>query len=377
MLISSLIITISILLHCGLNTYSASMRGDNATAEKITEEIQAEPDRVPIQKLSPAKEHFPHINKHMLANEYKRYAEEVELDPKNREALPENTQQGSAGHRSKMDEVRRQLVESQRVDRRIDLLGRMGNAKDFRLDELEHLGESLQGLGKKVVKGDTDDEFRDQLKEFDVERRRKFLRMEKRQKLSEKDKLRLMAETERLKEEKRLEDEHQKKEYAKLNHPGSRDHLESVWTDSDGFDKGTFTPAAFFRLHDKNGDNYLDILEIEAFFIPEIRKVYGSESLNYEAREELALMREHLMPEMDLNHDKLVSLDEFLSYTSNNERFDKNEGWQTLDQFDQYSQDELREFADERRKRGDSSYDYDDYLEPFEDSDYEDYSNQK
>ena len=372
MLSSRLILSALILSHCVLSCSCASMRGDNGTVE----EIRSEPDKVPVQKLFAAEEHFPRINKHKLANEYNRYAEELKAYPDNpnpngREGLPENARQPGAEHRSKMDELRRQMVESQRVDRRLDLLGRIGNAKDFQLDELERLGESINGVGKKTAKGGTDEEFRDQLKEFDTERRRKFLRMEKRQKLSEKDKLRLMAETERLQEEKRLEEEHQKKESAKLNHPGSRDHLESVWTDNDGFDKGTFTPAAFFGMHDKNGDGYLDFLEIEAFFIPEIRKVYGSDRLNFEAREELALMREHLMPEMDLNQDELVSLEEFLTYTSNNERFDNNEGWQTLDQFDQYSQDELMEFAEERRKRGDALYDYDEYLEPIYDSDYE------
>ena len=350
------------------------MRGDNGTFEK-TEEIQIESDRIPIQRLVSAQEHFPHINKHKLANEYERYAEELKVFSEDSNGAEEREAPESELHqRSKMDEVRRQMVESQRISRRIDLLGRISDAKDFRLDEMEQLGEAIQGLGKKAGKGDTDDKFKDQLKEFDTERRRKFLRMEKRQKLSEKDKLSLMAETERLKEEKRIEEENQKKETAKLNHPGSRDHLESVWTENDGFDKGTFTPAAFFRLHDNNGDGYLDILEIEAFFLPEIRKVYGSEGLTYEAREELALMREHLMPEMDLDHDKLVSLDEFLSYTSNNERFENNEGWQTLDQFDQYSQEELREFAEDRRARGDALYDYEDYLEPMEGSDYEEYS---
>ncbi|KAI6648356.1 Nucleobindin-2-like [Oopsacas minuta] len=368
------LVILSIVSYC----YSAPMRGETgntSVVDKNIDELKLEPDTVPIQKLVPAIEHLPGINKLNLASEYNRYVKELkpfsELNLKDREDLAKNDQKTN-GLRSKLDEVKRQLIESQRVDRRLVMLEQMQNEKDFRLDGLEHFGEAVQKLEKKKKK---EDELKDQLKDFDAERRRKYFRVEKQQKLSQKDKLRLLAETERLKEENKLLEENEKKEIAKLNHPGSREHLESVWTESDGFDKGTFTPIAFFRLHDKNSDNYLDILEIEAFFIPEVRKIYGSHELNYEAREELALMREHLMPEIDLNHDELVSLDEFLSYTSSNERFNSNEGWQTLDQFDHYSQEDLKIFEEQRLKNEDS-YDYYDYLEPLENPDYEDYSDE-
>ena len=356
--------------------YSASLRGDtgNSTIE-MTEEskIPIVSGTISINVLAATKEHLPHVNKLNLAEEYHRYEREFkELSEfqQNGEETLHREDQNSNAHRSKLDEVKRQLVESQRVDRRIIMLDQLRNRKDFRLDGLEYLSESAKMLDKKMSK--ENNQFKDQLSEFDAERRTKYLRDEKRHDLSQKDKLRLMAEAERLQDEKILLEEFQKKEYAKLNHPGSREHLESVWTESDGFDKGTFTPTAFFRLHDKNGDNFLDILEVEAFFIPEIRKVYGSK-LNFEAREELALMREHLMPEIDLNQDDLVSLEEFIVYTSSNERFNNNEGWQTLDQFDRYSQEDLKEFAKERIENGDDTYDYYDYLEPLNDSEYLDF----
>ena len=362
-------------LHFSLICFSAPLRGDtgNSTIER-TEESKIHPGTIAIHKLVPTKEHLPHVNKINLAEEYHRYGKEFkELSKLQRggEAALDGDDQNSNAQRSKLDEVKRQLVESQRVDRRIIMLDQLRNQKDFRLDGLEYLGESVKMLDKRM--GKENNEFKDQLKEFDAERRTKYLHVEKRHKFSLKDKLRLMAEAERLQEEKILIEEIQKKEYAKLNHPGSREHLESVWTESDGFDKGTFTPTAFFRLHDKNGDNFLDILEVEAFFIPEVRKVYGSKELNYEAREELALMREHLMPEIDLNQDELVSLEEFVLYTSSNERFNNNEGWQTLDQFDRYSQEDLKEFAKERIENGDDTYDYYDYLDPLEDSEYLDF----
>lgn len=365
-------------LHFVLICYAAPLRGDteNSTIER-TEELKMHSGTISIHKLVPTREHFPHVNKLNLAEEYHRYEGEFkelsELQHDGREALYRRNQNGNA-QRSKLDEVKRQLVESQRVDSRIIMLDQMKNQKDFRLDGLEYLGKSVNMLERSLGKENI--EFKDQLKEFDAERRTKYLRVDKRHKLSKEEKFRLLAESERLQKEKILIEENQIKESSKLNHPGSREHLESVWTESDGFDKDTFTPTAFFRFHDKNGDNFLDILEVEAFFISEIRKVYGSKELNYEAREKLALMREHLMPEIDINQDELVSLEEFIVYTSSNERFNNNEGWQTLDQFDRYSQEDLKEFAKERIEKGDETYDYYDYLDQPEDFEYLEFSDQ-
>jgi nucleobindin len=42
--------------------------------------------------------------------------------------------------------------------------------------------------------------------------------------------------------------------------------------------------------------------------------------------EEMNRMREHVMNEVDKNHDKLISLEEFLESTKNAD-FKKDEGW--------------------------------------------------
>lgn len=362
---------------------SAPIRGENASSL----EEEKKPAVISAHKLAPSQERFKHVNKQMLSREYDRYLEELKalakFDPQLNEELKalngdEDGLQELARKiphmRSRIDEVKRQMVEGQRVQQQLALLRGFGIGKDFQVNELGKLHDSVRKISKpSKQENNKEEDISERLKEFDSERRKKFHRAEIRQRLSEKEKLRLMSESERLKEEKRLAEEHDKKEQAKLNHPGSKDQLEELWSETDGFDKGTFTPKSFFKIHDKNGDNYLDILEIEAFFIPEIKKVYGSKELSYEAREEISRMREHLMPEIDLDHDQLVSLEEFLIYTASNDRFNRNEGWNTLDQYDQYSQEDLNRMAEEMKdgKDGEQSSEEYDYLDPF--GDYEAY----
>lgn len=45
-----------------------------------------------------------------------------------------------------------------------------------------------------------------------------------------------------------------------------------------------------------------------------------------ERYEDMARMREHVFGELDQDKDRLISLDEFLNYTSSQE-FQKDEGW--------------------------------------------------
>ena len=82
-----------------------------------------------------------------------------------------------------------------------------------------------------------------------------------------------MTEEERKKaealHEKAAED---KKHHPKVNHPGSVDQMEEVWEDVDHLEANQFNPKAFFKLHDINGDGFLDEAEIEALMLKEVNR---------------------------------------------------------------------------------------------------------
>ena len=61
-----------------------------------------------------------------------------------------------------------------------------------------------------------------------------------------------------------------KKRHAKVNHPGSVDQLEEVWEKIDHLEADQFAPRSFFKLHDINGDNFLDDGELQAIMLKEV-----------------------------------------------------------------------------------------------------------
>ncbi|KAI5630271.1 nucleobindin-1 isoform X1, partial [Silurus asotus] len=70
-----------------------------------------------------------------------------------------------------------------------------------------------------------------------------------------------------------------------------------------------------------------------------------------EMEEERLRMREHVMKNVDLNHDRLVSMDEFLRSTEKKEFSSPNE-WETLDdKTPVYSEEELQRFEAELRDK--------------------------
>jgi hypothetical protein len=73
-----------------------------------------------------------------------------------------------------------------------------------------------------------------------------------------------------------------KKQHPKVNHPGSVDQMEEVWEKVDKFEADQFAPKSFFKLHDINGDGFLDEAELEAIMLKEVRNdwdIFFSDSL--------------------------------------------------------------------------------------------------
>ena len=85
------------------------------------------------------------------------------------------------------------------------------------------------------------------------------------------EKLREMDQERRAEAEKKFEEmQKHMREHEQLRHPASKEQLEDVWENLDGFNKEEFDPKTFFHLHDKNGDRHLDSMELEALFYSEV-----------------------------------------------------------------------------------------------------------
>lgn len=154
---------------------------------------------------------------------------------------------------------------------------------------------------------------------------------------------------------KAAEAEHQKnlekrKHHEKVNEPGSKDQLEEVWEEEDDLKGNKFDPKTFFALHGQNSsfeqkniiflntkitlldtdsNGFLDEFEVEALFQRELDKIFNATDPEYdpvERDEEMNRMREHVFKEMDKDHDRLISMDEFIQ-TTHEKQFEKNEEW--------------------------------------------------
>ncbi|KAL3841927.1 hypothetical protein ACJMK2_020014 [Sinanodonta woodiana] len=195
---------------------------------------------------------------------------------------------------------------------------------------------------EKLIKKATSD-----LDDIDKKRREEFKTYEMQKEFEKKQELEKLNEEERKKEEAKLAEMEQKhKNHPEIHHPGSKDQLEEVWEKSDHMDPEDFDPKTFFKMHDMNGDNYLDEAEIEALFQRELDRVYdpnAPEDDMKERYEEMERMREHVFGEVDKDKDRLVSFDEFMAFTKGSD-FEKDEGWKTLDQQDQYTEEEYRQY---------------------------------
>ncbi|XP_076121834.1 nucleobindin-1 [Alosa pseudoharengus] len=333
-------------------------------------------DRNPNQQeVHPPKEEIPEENAD-TGLYYDRYLREVievlETDPHFREKLQTaNTEDIKSGRlskeldlvghhvRTRLDELKRQEVSRLRMllKAKMDSTNTQSVQMDHAslLKQFEHLDPHNQNTFEAkdlelLIATATKD-----LENYDVERHEEFKRYEMLKEHERREYLKGLDQEKREKEEKRLEEMKEKhRQHPKVNAPGSVAQLREVWEETDGLDPQEFNPKTFFKLHDTNGDGLLDEQELEALFTKELEKVYDSKNEEddmMEMEEERLRMREHVMKNVDLNHDRVVSLEEFLKSTEKKE-FSNPKEWETLDDTKPvYTEEELQRFEAELRDK--------------------------
>ncbi|XP_046670959.1 nucleobindin-2 isoform X2 [Homalodisca vitripennis] len=303
--------------------------------------------------------------------EYNRYlvqvVEALESDPEFRKKLEnatsEDIQSGkiadeldfvSHNVRTKLDELKRVELE------RLRKLARQAyeqendiNALHLKMAEPEHLDHAnphtfeIADLKKLIAKTAED------LAEADKQRREEFKAYEMEKEFEQKQKLAKMDEEKKNKYLEELEEQKKKhKKHDPIHHPGSKQQLEEVWEKQDHMEDQQFDPKAFFFMHDLDGNGVWDEAEVKSLFLKELDKLYEAgapEDDMRERAEEMERMREHVFREADLNRDNLISFDEFLQQTKKPE-FERDEGWETLDEQQIYTQDEYKEFERQRQE---------------------------
>uniref|UniRef100_A0A671S7C0 Nucleobindin-1 n=1 Tax=Sinocyclocheilus anshuiensis TaxID=1608454 RepID=A0A671S7C0_9TELE len=302
---------------------------------------------------------------------YDRYLREVievlETDPHFREKLQtantDDIKNGRlskeldlVGHhvRTRLDELKRQEVSRLRMLLKAKLDSTNMDHVSL-LKQFEHLDPHNQNtfeakdLELLIVTATKD------LENYDAERHEEFKRYEMLKEHERREYLKSLDQEKRENEEKRIEELKEKhRQHPKVNAPGSVDQLREVWKETDGLDPQEFNPKTFFNLHDANGDGVLDEQELEALFTKELEKVYdpkNEEDDMMEMEEERLRMREHVMQNVDLSRDRLVSLEEFLKSMEKKE-FNNPKEWETLDDTKPvYTEEELQRFEAELRDR--------------------------
>jgi nucleobindin len=304
--------------------------------------------------------------------EYHRYLKEVvqalESDPEFRAKLEkaneDDIRTGKIAHelqfvdhkiRTKLDELKREELERLRhlATKEQNLM----NGLDMdHLKIAEHLDHSnshtfeIDDLKKLIAKTTKD------LADADKRRREQFKEYEMQKKFEEEQAMKGntgMNEELKKKYEDELEAMKKKhKDHKPLHHPGSKQQLEEVWEKQDHMEDQEFNPKTFFYLHDLDGNGFWDQNEVKILFLKELDKLYtegAPEDDIHERREEMERMREHVFNEADLNHDGLISYQEFLEQTKKPD-FQQDEGWQGLDEQQVYSQQEYEAFQKHRQE---------------------------
>ncbi|XP_072047948.1 nucleobindin-2-like isoform X2 [Amphiura filiformis] len=299
--------------------------------------------------------------------EYDRYLRQVikvlEKDPDMRKRMEElsleDLKEGnfarelgflSTNIRSKLDELKRLEVQRLRTVARQRMEAAAGKADMKRQLEIDGI------LGHVDVENPHTFEEKDfvqliekaaaDLDEADKERRKEFKRYEMEKELQRRQQLKDLDETKRLKAEDEYKQRKERiKNHPKIKHPGSKAQMQEVWEETDHLDPNDFNPKTFFALHDTNGDKKLDMFELEALFIKEVDKIYkdADEADPVELAEEVSRMREHVMREIDLDGDKMVSRDEFMK-AADQAQFENDDGWKDINQDEQFTEEELQEY---------------------------------
>lgn len=243
--------------------------------------------------------------------------------------------------RRKLDELKRMEVEYQR-----DLIRQkkdhMSGVERNYWNPIHHDNKDkfeVEDLKKLLSK------HNDMMNEQDKKRREDFKKHEMQKEHERQEKRKTMTDDERKKEDEEYKAHHNKK-HEKMHEPGHKKQLEEVWEKEDGLDPDSFDPRTFFNLHDKNGDGYLDTYELETFFLADLDKAYNesdSDTDRQEREEEMERMREHVLKNMDTDKDGLVSFDEFIQETKE-EDFNKDEEWKPLTEEDQFTDEEYKEY---------------------------------
>ncbi|XP_078286871.1 nucleobindin-2-like isoform X2 [Rhinoraja longicauda] len=256
--------------------------------------------------------------------------------------------------RTKLDELKRQEVSRLRMLIKAKMDAEQGESVQIDhlnlLKQIEHLdpknAHTFEARDLELlIQAATKD-----LEHYDQAHHEEFKRYEMLKEHERREYLKSLDEEKRNAEEARYQQMKEKhKEHPKVNVPGSRDQLKEVWEETDGLDPNEFNPKTFFKLHDTNNDGVLDEQELEALFSKELEKVYdpkNEEDDMVEMEEERLRMREHVMNEVDTNKDRLVTLEEFLKSTEKKE-FLEPEEWETLDETQIYTEEELRQYERE------------------------------
>jgi len=189
--------------------------------------------------------------------------------------------------------------------------------------------------------------------EADRKRRQEFKEYEMQKEFEKQEKLKSLDDEHKQQMLKDIDDKEKKhKQHEPLHHPGSKQQLEEVWEKQDQMDNQEFNPRTFFHLHDLDGNGVWDPDEVKALFLKELDKMYtpgAAEDDMRERLEELERMREHVFKEADTNKDGLISFEEFLAQTQKPE-FEKDSGWEGLDEQQVYTHDEYLEFEKRRQE---------------------------
>jgi len=327
----------------------------------------------PVDKTNPELKDPNDVPKNEIEDsgiEYNRYLQEVvqllESDDSFRQKLeksaPEDIRNGKVAKeleyvnhhvRNKLDELKRQEMERLRhlaVEEYEQAKG-LGIPHDGRLKipgHLDHKSPSFEpeDLRKLIVQTTKD------LEELDKKRKDEFKEYEMQKEFEHQIKVKSLDEENRKKEEAAWQEAQKKhKEHPQMHHPGSKQQLEEVWEEQDHLSPDNFNPKTFFALHDLDGNGVWDADEVKALFGKELDKVYdpnAPEDDMAERYEEMERMREHVFNETDINRDFLISFPEFLEQTRKQE-FERDQGWNTLDEQPIYSEQEYNEFEHRRQ----------------------------